>query len=97
MGRKKDYFADRALTDADRGRFNVTKNDADRHRFKTPTLRNIALTAPYLHDGSTSDLSEVILIMAEYQAGRTMSSQQVTAVEAFLNAQTGEYQGVLLQ
>jgi cytochrome c peroxidase len=97
MGRKKDYFAGRALTDADNGRFNVTKNEADRHRFKTPTLRNIALTAPYFHDGSTSDLSEVILIMAEYQAGRTMSTQQVASVEAFLNAQTGEYQGALLQ
>jgi cytochrome c peroxidase len=60
-------------------------------------LRNIALTAPYFHDGSTSDLSEVILIMAEYQAGRTMSTQQVASVEAFLNAQTGEYQGALLQ
>lgn len=97
MGRKKDYFAGRELTDADKGRFNVTKDEADLHKFRTPTLRNIALTAPYLHDGSTSDLGEVIQIMAEYQMGRSMSPQQVAAVEAFLNAQTGEYQGALLQ
>jgi len=52
-----------ALTDAQRselGRFKVTKVLADLGRFKTPTLRNIALTAPYMHDGSIKTLEEVI-------------------------------------
>lgn len=42
------------------GRFNVTHNPADIGRFKTPTLRNVALTAPYMHDGSVKTLEEVI-------------------------------------
>ena len=37
---------------ADLGRYNVTKNEADKHVFKVPSLRNVALTAPYFHDGS---------------------------------------------
>lgn len=54
---------DLALTDGQRselGRFNVTKALADLGKFKTPTLRNIALTAPYMHDGSIKTLAEVI-------------------------------------
>jgi len=54
---------DLALTDMQRselGRFNVTKTFADLGKFKTPTLRNIALTAPYMHDGSMKTLEEVI-------------------------------------
>ncbi len=44
----------------DMGRYNVTKNDVDRGAFKTPTLRNIALTAPYMHDGSLKTLKDVV-------------------------------------
>lgn len=54
---------DLALTDAQRselGRFHVTKALADLGKFKTPTLRNVALTAPYMHDGSMKTLEEVI-------------------------------------
>jgi cytochrome c peroxidase len=42
------------------GRFNVTRLAGDTGKFKTPTLRNIALTAPYMHDGSLKSLKEVI-------------------------------------
>lgn len=98
MGRKGDYFAKRGnLTDADNGRFNVTKNEADRHKFKVPTLRNIAKTMPYLHDGSTSDLAEVVRIMAENQAGKPIDEPQVQSIVAFLNTLTGEYKGQPLQ
>lgn len=54
---------DLALTDVRRselGRFNVNKMLADLGKFKTPTLRNVALTAPYMHDGSSKTLEEVI-------------------------------------
>jgi cytochrome c peroxidase len=44
----------------DLGRFAVTKRDADRGKFKTPTLRGVALTAPYMHDGSLATLEEVV-------------------------------------
>jgi len=45
---------------ADLGRFEVTGDPADRHRFRTPSLRNVALTAPYMHDGSLRTLEEVV-------------------------------------
>jgi len=44
----------------DLGRFVITKNDADRGAFKTPTVRNAELTAPYMHDGSVATLEEVV-------------------------------------
>src|SRR6266849_3185267 len=44
----------------DLGRFAVTNKDLDRGRFKTPTLRNVALTAPYMHDGSLATLEDVV-------------------------------------
>jgi cytochrome c peroxidase len=45
---------------ADLGRFKVTNAEADKGAFKTPSLRNIALTAPYMHDGSQKSLKEVL-------------------------------------
>lgn len=98
MGRKADYFARRgAVTDADNGRFNVTKDEADRHAFKTPTLRNIDKTAPYLHDGSTSDLGEVVGMMAAYQMGTPLTPEDNAKIVAFLQTLTGEYKGQPLQ
>ncbi len=47
-------------SDGDPGRFRLTSKEADRGRFKTPTLRNIAVTAPYLHDGSLATLDEIV-------------------------------------
>ena len=48
----------------DAGRFNVTKNEADRGAFKTPTLRSIELSGPYFHDGSVASLKEAVRYMA---------------------------------
>lgn len=45
---------------ADPGRFRVTSNEADRGKFATPSLRNVALTAPYMHDGRFATLEEVV-------------------------------------
>jgi cytochrome c peroxidase len=92
MGLVSDYFAARGtpLTDADMGRFNVTHDEADRHRFKVPTLRNIALTGPYLHDGSQATLPEVVRIMGRHQLGRELDDEQVRLIVAFLGALTGE-------
>lgn len=99
MGIKADYFGDRggALTDADLGRFNVTKDEDDRFKLKVPTLRNIALTFPYLHDVFTSDLKEVVQLMGKYQVGRTITSTDADALVALLKQCTGEYEGALLQ
>ena len=71
MGLVRDYFAQRGgeLTDADQGRFNVTGLETDRHLFKVPTLRNVALTAPYFHDGTAATLAEAVGVMAQVQLG----------------------------
>ncbi|MFN6961375.1 MAG: cytochrome-c peroxidase [Rhodocyclaceae bacterium] len=85
-----DYFAERGkpVTAADLGRYNVTGREEDRHVFKVPSLRNIALTAPYFHDASAATLQEAIRVMARYQLGRTLSDQDIEAIAAFLNSLT---------
>jgi len=89
-----DYFADRgSIETADLGRFNVTRREADRHRFKVPSLRNIALTAPYFHDGSAATLAEAVRVMAYYQLGRHASEDDVRLIVAFLESLTGSWQG----
>ena len=70
MGLYGDYFKDRGtpLTDADEGRFAQTKDPFDMHRFKVPTLRNVALTAPYFHDASAKELKDAVSAMLKYQS-----------------------------
>lgn len=102
MGQRANYFQDRemnaksGLTDSDNGRWAQTKVERDRYRFKTPTLRNVALTWPYYHDGSVATLEKAIEMMAEYQVGRKMSEAEIGKVKSFLDAQTGQYQGKTL-
>ena len=59
-GKNEDEIAFSNAQRAELGRFNVTHVIADIGKFKTPTLRNIALTAPYMHDGSVKTLAEVV-------------------------------------
>jgi len=72
------------------GRYEVTKKEQDRYVFKVPLLRNIALTAPYFHDGSTWDLAESVAIMAEYQFGIPVSREEALEITAFLHTLTGK-------
>lgn len=91
MGIFGDYFADRGETsDFDLGRYNVTGDPADRHVFRVPSLRNVAVTAPYFHDGSVATLGQAIRIMARYQLGRDVTDAQLTDIAAFLGALTGD-------
>ncbi|GMU60693.1 MAG: cytochrome-c peroxidase [Myxococcaceae bacterium] len=84
----------------DPGRKDATKDDADVGRFKTPGLRNVALTAPYFHDGKTATLDEAIALMAKggnknphldkkFKAQK-LSKKDAAALKAFLEALTGE-------
>lgn len=94
MGLKEDYFAARGKhTDADLGRFNASKKEIDKHKFKVPTLRNINLTAPYFHDGSAATLKEAVASMAKYQVGVTLTDSEIDKITAYLNALTGEHNG----
>ncbi len=64
--------------------------------FKVPSLRNIALTAPYFHDGSIETLEEAIDLMAKHQLGITLPQDENNKIQAFLKTLTGKYQGKLL-
>lgn len=74
----------------DLGRYEVTKNEADKYVFKVPGLRNVEKTAPYLHNGSITDLGTVVQMMAEYQLGKHLSDEQTQSIVTFLKALTGE-------
>lgn len=89
-----DYFAKRGnVTEADLGRFNVTKNPADKYMFKVPSLRNVAMTAPYFHDGSAKTLSDAVDVMFRYQLGRPAPQGDKDYIVKFLHTLTGEYKG----
>lgn len=93
-----DYFGKRGNpTDADLGRFNVTKNPGDKHSFKVPSLRNVALTAPYFHDGSAKTLNDAVDVMFQFQLGRQASAQDKDLIVKFLHTLTGELDGKPLQ
>ena len=74
----------------DAGRFEVTGNEADRGVFKVPSLRNVAQTGPYFHDGSIETLDNAIRLMAEHQLGKTLTPDQVKSIRAFLGSLTGK-------
>lgn len=98
MGLRRHYFAERGLelTEEDNGRFKETKLERDRHRFKTPGLRNVALTWPYYHDGTRLTMDEAVRDMARYQCDVELADAEVDAIVSFLYTLTGEYNGVLL-
>jgi cytochrome c peroxidase len=92
-----DYFAKRGSpTEADLGRFLVTGEEDDKHVFKVPSLRNVALTAPYFHDGTAQTLDEAVDVMFKYQLGRVASKEDKAAIIAFLNTLTGDLPGTPL-
>jgi len=76
--------------DADPGRYQVTGHEKDRFVFRVPSLRNVALTAPYFHDGSVADLEGAVRVMAESQLGRSLTKDQVGELVAFLESLTGD-------
>jgi cytochrome c peroxidase len=74
----------------DPGRYTVTKNEADKGVFKVPSLRNIAETGPYYHDGKITSLDEAVRDMAEYQLGKTLTAAQTAQIIDFLKVLTGK-------
>lgn len=97
FGVMRDYFAGRPATEADLGRYAVTRREEDRHVFKVPGLRNVALTAPYFHDASADTLEVAVVVMARHQLGRDIASHEVEAIVAFLRALTGQWRGKPLE
>jgi len=82
-----------SLTEADLGRFTITGREQDRQVFRVPSLRNVAVTGPYFHDGRTISLPEAVEIMGRSQLGRQLPKPDVEAIVQFLGTLTGEYRG----
>lgn len=78
------------LPPGDKGRFMVTKTPSDEYVFKVPTLRNIALTAPYFHTGQVWDLRQAVAVMGTSQLGAHLTDDEVDRITAFLDSLTGE-------
>lgn len=82
---------------SDSGRFHVTGNETDRMFFKVPSLRNIAMTGPYFHNGKVTSLAEAVAQMAEYQRGKRLTERQIGEIVTFLEALTGELPGEFIK
>jgi cytochrome c peroxidase len=73
----------------DLGRMAVTKTEADRLVFKVPTLKNVAKTSPYFHDGSAASLKEAVQMMGKHQLGITLGDDETDAITAWMRSMTG--------
>ena len=93
MGAMGDYFADRGkkIVEADMGRFNVTKDESDRHLFKVPSLRLAARQRYFFHDGTETKLADAIKIMGRYQLGREIPESDISDISAFLRSLVGTH------
>ncbi len=89
LGVAKAFFASPSDTNG-LGRFAVTEHERDRHMFRVPALRNVAATAPYLHDGRAKTLEEVVAVMLEFQCGESVNSEDVRRLTAFLKTLSGK-------
>lgn len=74
----------------------VTGKDADRMKFKVPTLRNVEMTYPYFHDGEAATLTDAVDIMGRLQLGRQFSKDENAKIVAFLKTLTGDQPQFLL-
>lgn len=85
-----DYDAKYNLSE-DKGRYEVTKNKDDMNKWRVPSLRNTALTAPYFHNGAVETLGEAVRVMAKTQLGMEMNDKDVTDMVVFLESLNGEF------
>ena len=76
---------------ADKGRYEVTRAREDMNKWRVPSLRNVALTAPYFHNGSVAKLDEAVRVMAKTQLDLELSENEVNDIVAFLESLNGEF------
>lgn len=82
---------------SDPGRYDVTKIESDKMVFKVPSLRNVAKTAPYFHNGKVATLDQAVTQMADYQLDKQLTPAQASSIVTFLNALTGDLPAQLIQ
>jgi cytochrome c peroxidase len=74
----------------DEGRFAETKNEAEKYMFKVPSLRNVAETYPYFHDGSVDNLEEATKIIAKLNLNIDLTEEQIKDLTTFMMALTAD-------
>lgn len=85
FGQYSDYVKGKV----DYGKYEDTKVEADKFMFFVPQLRNVAKTAPYLHNGSITNMDDAVKIMGKAQLNKDLTDEQVNDIVAFLNSLTG--------
>jgi cytochrome c peroxidase len=89
FGLVEAYWKATGSQEIDKGRFGVTQDPADLYVFKVPSLRNVAMTPPYFHDGSVATLDEAVQVMGRVQLGVTLPDAEISEIVAFLGTLTG--------
>lgn len=90
LGVYKDYYLPTENNAVNLGFYTITKDPNDKFVFKVPSLRNITLTGPYLHDGSIKTIEEMIKIMGEYQIGESIPVDDIKYIVKFLETLSGQ-------
>lgn len=90
FGLGEKYWEHTKSQKVDEGRYGVTGDEDDLYVFKVASLRNIARTGPYFHDGSVATLQEAVRVMTKLQVGVDLDDVQTENLVAFLNSLTGE-------
>ncbi len=90
FGLNEDYWVHTRSSEIDEGRFKITGEAGDKYVFKVASLRNVAETWPYFHDGSVETLDEAVRVMVQLQIGVEMADEDVANLVAFLGSLTGE-------
>ena len=90
FGVVEDYWKATGSEAIDKGRFDVTKDPKDLFVFRVPSLRNVAMTPPYFHDGSVPTLPEAVKVIARLQLGVTLKDADLRDLVAFLESLTGQ-------
>ena len=95
FGVLNEYFKKRGnIKKDDYGLYNVTGDELDKHVFKVPSLRMVALTPPYFHDGSVKTLEGAVDIMFEHQLGRSASADEKQLIVKFLHTLAGDVSAI---
>jgi len=90
FGIVEDYWSATGSPSIDKGRVEVTKNPDDLYIFRVPSLRNVAMTAPYFHDGSVATLADAVKVMGRVQLGMKLGDKEINEIVSFLNSLTGD-------
>ncbi|WP_445157807.1 cytochrome-c peroxidase [Halomonas sp. E14] len=85
-----NFWAIQVPGSTDVGRFDVTGDEADMYKFRTPTLRNVGVTYPYMNNGATETLEEAVAIMGREMLNREFEDDTIADITAFLHTLTGK-------